>query len=486
MESHKKSAIKVKIGDIIEQLDLTAHQWHTIFFTWWIWICIGWVLTSAVYMMDAAGEVSSAWITLTSPSDRLTVQDKSLAVLAGGAIAVVASPIFGSFGDVLGRVITTKICIAASTVVMIGFGLARSKLMLLVIFCLNPATAAISITQSLLTEWLPVRWRGMFTVSLHVLWNVGRLAVTVLWAALPPKNHWMTFFLVASVPGLMLATYICLRGWRYESPRWLAVRGDLVGCVTVLKLMATSSAGNAAMPAGWDEPGNLQVEDDSGMAVQAHKESTRQQLAELMQPEKLWLVALLGITSLSINWASTSIFFWVMEYFKTVGLRAAIVPTMVVAPLGKIASNALIIVGGPGACLIDCCTRVPLMQVGYFGFGICLALLCVTRSVIAVTLLMFFAMVFEELVWTSGSIYMTELFPTTIRNTALGIIAAVGSVGAILGVALYGIGTEMWVYLPMVVMVCFLFFGGAVCFLFSEDRRQKTLSDTIGYGACKA
>lgn len=326
----------------------------------------------------------------------------------------------------------------------------------------------------------------MFNVSLHALWNVGRLALTVLWAVLPPTHHWVTFFLVASIPGLMLVVYMCLRGWRYESPRWLAVSGDLVGCVTVLKLLAPSPIDNSALPDGWDEPGNIQVEDDSGKAVQAHKESTRDQLAELVQPEKLWLLVLLGITSLCINFASASIFFWVMEYFKTVGLRKAIVPAMVVAPLGKIVSNVLIILGGPGKCLIDCYARVPVMQVGYVGFGVCLAILCAMRSVIAIAILMFFAMVFEELVWTAGSIYMTELFPTTIRNTALGVVAAVGSVGAILGVALHGIGMEMWVYLPMVVMVCFLFFGGAICCLLSEDRRQKTLSDTMGYGTCKA
>lgn len=447
---------------------------------------VGWMTTSVVYMMDAAGEAGGAWTSLTSPADRLTVQDRSWVLLAGGTIAVVAIPIFGNLGDVLGRIVTTASCFAAGTIVLIGFALARSKVMLTVIFCLNPSAAPMPITQSLLTEWLPVRWRGVFNVSLHLLWNVGRLAMVGLSAAMPPKHHWMTFFIVASIPGLLLVVYMCLRGWRYESPRWLAVRGDMIGCVAVLRLMVPSSVGNAAMPAGWDEPGNLQVEDDSGEAVQAHKESTREQLAELMQSHKLRLLLLLGITNLCIYLASNGIFFWMMEYFKTVGLQTAIAPAMVAAPVGKIVSNVLMIVGGPGRCLIDCYARVPLMQVGYLGFGLCLAMLCVIQNVIAITILMFFAMAFEELVWTAGSIYMTELFPTTIRNTALGVVGSVGSVGAILGVSLYGIGMDMWIYLPMVVMVCFLFLGGACCCFLSEDRRQKTLSDTIGYGACKA
>lgn len=477
---------QIRISDVIEQLDLTPHQWHTIYFTWWLWISVGWVLTLVVYMMDAAGESKSDWTRLTAAEHRLTVHDKSLTILIGGAAAIVTSPIIGSLSDVLGRMPSTEICMVLGTFVTIGFGLARSKLVLMVVFCLNATGGACSITQSLLAEWLPVRWRGIFTVSLHAFWNVGRFAVTGLWIVLPPNQHWTEFFLVASIPVVILVIYMRARGWRYESPRWLAVRGNMDGCIRVLSLLATSSGGSEELPSGWDDPNALSLEDDAGQAVQVEEHPIKQQLAELTDPDKQRLLVLLGVIGLAVHYASMSLFFWAMEYFKMIDLRAAVVPVMVAAPLGKIASNVLVIVGGPGACLIDRYARVPLMQVGYFGFGICISLLCTVKSIIGLAAIMFFAMVFEELIWTVGSIYMMELFPTTVRNTALGVIGGLGHIGGIVGTALCGPLMERWVYLPMVLMSSFLFCGGVVCCLLTEDRSHKTLSDTIGYGSLKA
>merc|ERR1719311_534164 len=112
--------------------------------------------------------------------------------------------------------------------VIFGFLLSRDKLWLMIWLCVNPLKdGAGMVTNSMLAEWLPVEWRGIFIVTLHAFWNVGRLLVTVVWAIIPPNEHWLLFFSAVAVIPVTLSIFLRLRGWRYESPRWLAVSGNM-------------------------------------------------------------------------------------------------------------------------------------------------------------------------------------------------------------------------------------------------------------------
>jgi len=476
----------VTVSDVIEHLGLTAHHWYTVMFTWWVWVFLGWTATLVVYLLDAAGEVGSDWTRITSSDMRLTVEDKSIALLTCGILAAIANPFLGCLSDVCGRIITTEICICAGVVAMVGFIVARTKFILLLFVCLNPflKDGAGVVTQSLLAEWLPIQWRGVLIVSLHAVWNVGRLAVTFLWAVLPPAENWVAFFAVAIVPPVILVVYVRFRGWRYESPRWFAVTGNMVGCIGALKLAASSSARSEPLPRGWDDAGILQVADDAGRAVQSERRTRWEQLAELLVPDVRWKLSVLGIMFFALFFGSLSFFYWAIEYFKEVGLHAAIVPAMIAAPVGKIVSNLMLIMGGPGRCLIDRCPRIPLMALGFFGFGICVCAMCYFSSVFAITAVVFLSQVFEEIVWSVGSVYMTEAFPTAVRNSAIGVICTGGNIGGILGTSLCGALMEWWVYLPMITIASFLFVGGLSCFLLKDERGCKALSDTTGYDAC--
>lgn len=54
---------------------------------------------------------------------------------------------------------------------------------------------------------------------------------------------------------------------------------------------------------------------------------------------------------------------------------------------------------------------------------------------------------------------MTEGFPTTIRNTALGVIFTVGHIGSIAAMSLSGVLMERGTYLPMAAMAACLLLG---------------------------
>jgi len=440
-----------------------------------------------VFLFDAAAEHDSDWTRLSSAKDRLTMDDRSSVLLMCGIIAVIGNQFLGIGSDLLGRMFMTECCVVNGVIAMVGFILARSKYVLVAFVCLNPflKDGAAMVTGSMLAEWLPIQWRGIFIVSLHAFWNVGRLGITILWTIIPPTEHWITFFSLAIVPPITLSIFLRCRGWRYESPRWLGVSGNMEGCLRNLKLAADSSDKKDSLPSGWDTPGTLKLQDDSGDAVagEVQARSMAQQLAEVNVPHVRGRIAILALVNFGLFYASIGFFFWAIEYFKKTGLTEAIVPAMVAAPIGKILANLVLICGGPGRCIIERSRRTPIMQVGFFGFATCLVLLLSSRNVYVITFLVFIGHIFQEIIWAACGVYITESFPTSVRNTASGMICTVGQLGAILGSSLSGEMMEIWIYLPMVVMAFCLCASGCACFLLPDERHTKSLSDTISLSA---
>lgn len=386
----------------------------------------------------------------------------------------------------------TECCIANGVVAGIGFLLARTKIVLLFMICINPflKDGAAMVTNAMLAEWLPVQWRGIFIVTLHAFWNVGRLLITMVWAIIPPAEHWMLFFVVAAIVPVTLSLFLRIFGWRYESPRWLAVSGNIDACITNLKLAARTRKTTEDLPVGWDDPLVLKCSSSSGDAVEGSERLIWTQMSDLMNPEVRYVVIVLCMIFFFLFYGAIGFFYWAIEYFKVAGLQAAIVPSMIAAPIGKILANVGLIIGGPGRCLMDRCDRIPIMQVGFFGFGFSILLLCGTSNVILITANVFVGHVFQEIIWAGGCIYVTEAFPTSVRNTATGLIFTVGQTGSIIASTVSGLQMEIWIYLPMVVMAACLIAAGILCFALPSESRDKPLSDTLSgrkhYNSCAA
>merc|ERR1719498_1960471 len=128
----------VTVSDVIECIGLSKHHWDTVYVTWWIWIFCGWSATAVVYMLDAAGERGSDWTRLSSPDERLTMENKASVLLISGVIAAVGNQVLGIGSDVWGRMLTTEGCVLNGVVAVLGFLFARDKFVLLFFICLNP------------------------------------------------------------------------------------------------------------------------------------------------------------------------------------------------------------------------------------------------------------------------------------------------------------------------------------------------------------
>jgi len=479
---------QVTVSDVIEKIGLSRHHWQTIFVTWSIWIFCGWSATTVVYLLDAVGEKGSDWTSLAGAAERLTMADKSSVLLLSGIAAMVGNQLLGTGSDIYGRMSTTEACIANGVLAGLGFLFVRSKFLLMLCICINPflKDGAAMVTNSMLAEWLPVKWRGIIIVTLHVFWNVGRLLITIVWAIIPPSQYWELFFSVAITVPIALSIFLRCRGWRYESPRWLAVSGNMEGSITNLKLAAQSSNSGEDLPPGWDDPKVLCCSSSSGESVQSGNRPVLVQMAELMNPEIRYIIIMLCLIFFGLFYGAIGFFYWAIEYFKEADLHDAIVPCMIAAPIGKILANLGLIVGGPGKCIMDRSNRVPIMWVGFFGFGISIGMLCFTSNIILITANVFIGHVFQEIIWAGGCIYITEAFPTSVRNTASALIFTVGQSGGILASSFSGTMMEYWIYLPMFVMAGFLIAAGILCFFLPAENKDQPLADTLSardYGA---
>jgi len=479
---------EVVLSDVIEDLGLTRHHWHVIGFVAMIWALCGWVATSTVYMLEAASEVGGAWESMTSPADRLTVDDRALLLLASNAICALSNIALGNLSDAFGRIISTEISIIFLCFASLGFSLVRNKILLMLLVFASPfmKDGPSSITGCLLAEWLPVTWRGTFVVLLHSVWSFGRIAVTLLWVAVPPSQYWSAFFLGVFIFPFVASLVLRNYGSKFESPRWLAVSGDMKGCINVLEHAATTPDVNARLPRGWQDPKLLCIEKCAKVAeAGAPGSSSSNRFNELMQPEMRSLLVKLVLISFSLWFASTGMFYWLIDYLKVIGAASVIKPAMFAAPMAKATVAIALVTGRPGYCIVDRCSRITLFKVGFIGMGFTLLLLCLTRSHNTLVAIIVANSAFEEILWCISLVYMTEVFPTSLRISACGIINACGNMGGISSAGGAGLLMELSVHMPWVLSAALMFASAIVCFTL-PDRSSEKLSDSVRPSASKA
>lgn len=483
------------LSDVIENLGLTGHTYHAIVICWLVYFVNGWGTTLVTFLLDAASQEHGNWVAITSAEERLTIRERSLALFFAMVVSAACNLLLGNLTDFIGRIPVSQGSVVLNACVIIGFALANQKFALILLVIVSQVDISALSVQSLLAEWSPAKYRGLLLVAFTAIWNVGRLGITLLWAVLPPAKQWVAFFLSAAIFPVILGVFLIVRGHRYESPRWLAVTGRMERCVDVLRLAASTAPPDAKeLPDGWDNAANLQLESDSGQAVHAEELSKWAQVVELLEPSLRLPIMVLGFCYFAVSFSWSALFFWLMEYFKMLGIESASVPVMIAAPVGKMCSVAILLTPFvPGQCFVDRLPRTLFLKIGFFASGLCVALLCATTNVLALTVIMFVCNVFEGFIWGVGHIYVAESFPTTVRNGATGLTWALGAIGGIVSAAVTGELMAIWVYLPMVSSATILFTGCAACFLLTEERGGSTLIDTmgsprdaVGYGTCDA
>merc|ERR550537_1481126 len=101
------------------------------------------------------------------------------------------------------------------------------------------------------------------------------------------------------------------------------------GCINVLEHATTAPGVNARLPRGWQDPQLLCIEKGAKVAeAGAPGSSSSNRFSELMQPEMRSLLMKLVLISFSLWFASTGMFYWLIDYLKVIGAASVIKPAM--------------------------------------------------------------------------------------------------------------------------------------------------------------
>jgi len=357
------------IPSIAADFGLSKAQQIAVFVTWFVGVGVG--ATAFGYLADRVGR------------RRLFVATLLLYSLA--AIATAASPSYGVF--MVFRFLT-------------GLGVGGEY----------------SAVASAIAEFMPARARGRTNAAVMNFWSLGGIVaglVSILFVSALLGTHGWRYALLFGALSAAYALYA--RRLVPESPRWLASQGRLEEANAVI-----------AQVTGIER-------DRAEYLPQELNTSARAQLAELWREHRGRLV--FGMT---LDFSEAAAYYGLFTFLSVfvltdgvVDVPAGTVPYYyVVANVGALAGGLLV------AQALDRAGRKPTVFLSYTAAAASTFLVAGAAStgspgltLVAFTTAVFFA----TTAWVSAYPTFTELFPTHLRATGVGVSVAVGRVGAVLG-----------------------------------------------------
>ncbi|WP_336715574.1 MFS transporter [Arthrobacter sp. USHLN218] len=385
--------------------------------------------------------------------------------LAGAASLVglfLGSLIFGPVTDRIGRKVMYTVdllaMIAASAACLfITDGLQLILLRLVVGLAIG---ADYPIATALLTEWMPRKRRGAVIGWLSTIWLVGAIVAYLVGFALTSlygPEAWRWMLASGAVFG---AIVMLLRLGAHESPRWLVAKGRIeearVAVSTALEREVTT---------------------EDILALTADEEAeAKTSFRSLLAAPFLKRVMFCGLTWMCISLPQFALFTYGPIILAQFGLGNGGAEET----LGQIVLNLGFLLGSlPALRWVETYGRRPLMIWTFVAAAVFLLPLGLWPEgpgwLVMVSFFLF------TLASGAGTIlvfiYPNELFPTSIRASAVGLATAISRIGAAIGtymvpLSLSGLGTGP----TMLIGVGLTVLGLLISIAWAEETRNKSLA----------
>jgi MFS family permease len=283
--------------------------------------------------------------------------------------------------------------------------------------------AEYSAVNTAISEFIPARWRGRANAGVMSFWNIGALlsaVITLIFInVLPPTLGWRIAFAFGAI---VAVTIVWVRRSVPESPRWLVARGRVQEAEKIVTEIEEWVACEKEVRVAELPPAKPQT------LVQTPGQSFFSQVRELLRhyPGRVALGCLLDLSE-------AFGYYGIFAFMPLVVLPAIhIAPTGV--PLFYIAGDIGALFGGfVVIAVIDGLGRkltVPLFYLLAAVTAVLMAPAAATGRAGLVVTAFIGANFFATSAWISAYPTFTEIFPTHLRGTGVGLSVAVGRIGA--------------------------------------------------------
>lgn len=487
-------------------------------FHYWLLLACGWA--------NAADAVEIICVSFLLPSAEcdlfLTSTDKGILSAVVFLGMMIGGYIWGGLGDSLGRRGVLMVSMAFNALFAMLSCLAMSKELFITLRFLSGIGigGSIPVTWSYYAEFQPKARRGAMLSFLAAFWMVGNFIVAGLaWAVIPQTfeygsenfhfNSWRLFTVLCGVPSLSVAISMIFLP---ESPRYLLTRGDEEGALEVFRRIYTSNTG---LPASQYPFKNFVLDEDMLEEVTHRKESFFRRMKQIFHQvvsqskrtfsSSLWRpTVLMIIINFAIQFGYYGLWLWFPEllnrldvYYQTHNETVSVCKVVGFKPNST---------AGP----FDHCQDAspPDNQVFINAFIIAVAPLPANiwtifhMDKLGRKFFLVFSMTISGLaafsIWlvhdTTGNLILScifgavstmgfnaldclgaELFPTSVRSTAMSITLAAARLGAILGNIIFGVFVDVACAIPILLVAVLLIGGGLLGLLLPNTTKEPLI-----------